>query len=140
MDNTNTERPLALALILCDQIITDVGTFKKSLIGTFNSVMAERLPVIFPRMSVYAALTNGQGNTTAKLRCVSMDSPDGSERTLWEVAAPISFSNPNQVVEICFDLNRIAFDCPGLHSLELYCGDDLLMERRFHVNSSPAEG
>jgi len=135
MDNPpNNERPLALALILCDQIITEAGTFKKSLIGAFNSVMAERLPVIYPHMAVYASLTNGQGNTDAKLRCVSMEAADGLERTLWEVNAPIAFANPNQVVELCFDLNRITFDTPGLHSLELYCADELLMERRFHVN------
>lgn len=137
MENINNERPLALALILCDQIITDVGTYKKSLIGAFNSVMAEHLPVVFPRMAVYAALTNGQGETTAALRCVAMETHDGTDRTLWEVAAPICFNNPNQVVEICFDLNRITFELPGLHSLELYCMDDLLMERRFNVNVSP---
>ena len=139
MENINNERPLALALILCDQIITDAATFKKSLIGTFNSVIAEHLPIVYPRMGVYAALTNGQGSTTATLRCVSMDSSDGEDTTLWEVAAPIAFNSPNQIVEICFDLNRITFDSPGLHSLELFCQDDLLMERRFHVNLCQGE-
>jgi len=130
----NNERPLALALILCDQIITEQVTFKKSLIGTFNSIMVESLPVVYPRMAAYAALTNGQGEITAVFRCVFMDTPDGEGRAMWEIAAPIAFHNPNQVVEICFELNKIAFDAQGLYSFELSCGGELLMERRVHVS------
>ena len=133
----NEERPLVLALVLCDQIITEQLTLKKSLIGAFNSVGFESLPAFYPRMCVYAALTNGQGQTVAMLRCVCMDTPDGIGRTLWEVNAPIAFDNPNQVVEMCFELNKIAFDVAGLHSFELSCGGELLLERRFHVNVQP---
>ena len=128
------ERPLVLALVLCDQIITEHHSLKKSLIGAFNSIGFEALPASYPRMCVYAALTNGQGETVAMLRCVFMDTPDGAGRTLWEVNAPIAFDNPNQVVEICFELNKIEFDVSGLHSFELSCGGELLLERRFHVN------
>ena len=133
----NTERPLVLSLVLCDQIITEHLTLKKSLIGAFNSIGFEALPGVYPRMCVYAALTNGQGETTANLRCVFMDTDDSEGRTLWEVNAPIAFDNPNQVVEICFELNKIAFDSVGLHSFELSCGEELLMERRFHVHRRP---
>ena len=131
----NTERPLVLALVLCDQIITEHHSLKKALIGAFNSITFEGLPGVYPRMCVYAALTNDQGETAANLRCVFMDTPDAEGRTLWEVNAPIAFDNPNQVVEICFELNKIAFDSLGLHTFELSCGGELLMERRFHVNA-----
>ena len=130
----STERPLVLALVLCDQIITEHGTMKKSLIGAFNSITVESLPHTYPRMCVYAALTNGQGQATAALRYVFMDTPDGGGRTIWNLNAPIGFDNPNQVVEICFELNQIAFEAAGLHAFELSCGGELLLERRFHVH------
>lgn len=133
----STERPLVLALVLCDQIITEHQSMKKSLIGTFSSVTFGSLPAVYPRMFVYAALTNGQGKADAGLRCVFMDSPDGIGRPLWEVSAPIAFDNPNRVVEICFELNGIAFKSPGLHTFELSCANELLIERRFQVQVRP---
>ena len=130
---STTERPIALALILCDQIITEHQTMKKSLIGTFNSITLATLPSAYATMCLYAALTNGMGKMDTRLRCVYMGDNITEERTLWEVKGPIEFANPNQVVEINFVLNGVVFQNAGLHTFEFYCNDDLLMERRFHV-------
>ena len=66
------KKPIAEALILCDEIITEAGTNKKSLIGTFNSIVSAEFPMQHAKICVYAAMTNGQGEMAGVLRCVAV--------------------------------------------------------------------
>jgi len=44
--------PLGLALVVCDQIIEDKLTHKKSLIGIFNQIATPSFPCRHARMAV----------------------------------------------------------------------------------------
>jgi hypothetical protein len=52
--------PYLVAMLLCDQIITEAQTNKKSLIGTFDTVFWPGQPVLIP-VAVYAKLTDAEG-------------------------------------------------------------------------------
>src|SRR4051812_28041201 len=53
--------PEVLAMILCDLVITDVETNKKSLIGLFDQVETATLPCVVHELHVYLSLTDGHG-------------------------------------------------------------------------------
>ena len=44
--------PSGLAIVVCDQIIEDKATSKKSLIGIFNNIASPTFPCRHPQLSV----------------------------------------------------------------------------------------
>ena len=51
----STEFPRATALIICERIIQDVNTNRKSVVDIFDMLIVPQLPVLVARMSIYAA-------------------------------------------------------------------------------------
>ena len=123
------EKPIGEAIVICDQIITEVGTNKKSLIGVFNSIAGNAFPVQHPRLCVYCAMSNGRGHGTLQLKCIRVE--DSSE--VARVSGNVNFLDPNAVVELVFNFLNIPFERPGLYTFELGCEGEYLMEKRFTV-------
>ncbi len=123
------ENPLVQALLVCEQVITDERTHRKSLINVFNHVHTRAFPLVFPELTVFASLTNGNGALNCELRCVKGD----GVTPIFSTRGPIEFPDPNALVDLVFSLNDLAFPEAGTYSFLLFSEDDLLAERRFHV-------
>ena len=65
----NSELVMGLALILCDTIIEDSVTGKKSLIGLFSQIHAPKLPCIHQSMNILVSVTGGQGTYPCQIVC-----------------------------------------------------------------------
>ncbi len=126
---TGKPAPIGLAIVICDQIIEDKFTHKKSLIGIFNQIATSQFPCRHPQISVFVALTEGRGTYAARLKITHDDSGD----VVGEVNGHIQFPDIHAAVEINFNLVGLVFPQPGLYSIEFYCDDMLVLERRFHV-------
>jgi hypothetical protein len=123
------EKPLGQAFVICDQIITEAGSNKKSLIGVFNTIGCFTFPAQHPHLSLYCAITNGRGVTSVTLKCVRTD--DSFE--VVRIDGHIDLVSPNEVVELIFNLNNLPFERSGLYVFELSCGGEYVMEKRFNV-------
>ncbi|MCX7886743.1 MAG: hypothetical protein N3B01_05740 [Verrucomicrobiae bacterium] len=129
--------PSGLAIVVCDHIIEDKLTNKKSLIGIFNNIHATSFPCRHPQLSVFVSLTEGFGQYNARLRIVNEETSE----VVTDVRGPIQFPDVNAVVELVFNLVGLVFPSPGLYSIEFYCDEVPVLERRFHVShSQPAKG
>jgi len=124
-------KPIILALVLCDQIIREVGTNKLSLIGTFNGIYAASFPINHPSLWVYIAITEGRGTVPCKLRMVSLDNS-----VVFDLPGKIEFGGPTSVGELVFQLQQLRFESPGVYSIEFWAADDLLAARRVNVQIS----
>jgi hypothetical protein len=122
------EKPIGEALILCDQIITEAVTNKKSLIGIFNFLMSPQFPLQHS-FSIFCVMSNGRGEMTVELRCVRME--DSYE--VGKIAAPVVLPDPNTVLELVLRFENIPFERPGLYTFELYCEGEIVLEKRFNV-------
>jgi len=132
--------PTGLAIVICDQIIEDKVTNKKSLIGIFNNVGAAKFPCRHPQIMVFVSLTEGRGDYQARVRIVN----EATGEAVADAGLPIKFPDVNAVLELNFNLVGIPFASPGLYSIEFYCDDALVLERRFHVSQvhpqTPSQG
>lgn len=63
------ETPIGIALIVCDQIIQDIATGKRSLIGVFNLVYSAAFPFTLHKLCVLASITQINGNVKIALKC-----------------------------------------------------------------------
>jgi len=68
------QRPSAISLMLCDQVVFEQETQKPYLLGVFNGVMVDAFPGTPQRFDVFAALTDGLGDVTITLVVVHLDS------------------------------------------------------------------
>ena len=120
--------PEVLAMILCDLVITDVETNKKSLIGLFDRVETVALPCVVHELHVYLSLTDGHGTLPVAIACVTVD---GGEE-LFRGEAEVAFAGPLQVVEMQFVFPNARFPAPGSIASSFRLGQ-LLRERKFFV-------
>ncbi len=64
--------PSVVAMLVCDQIIAEQGTNKKSLIGVFANFYSLQFPVAISRLAIYVKLADASGNYLFKLRLVKL--------------------------------------------------------------------
>ena len=128
---SSTEKPLGLAIIICDQVITDAESKKKTLVGIFNQVFASKYPAHHPSMAVFVSVTGGTGSYRVGLRLVSLDQPE--DCPVIEVPGKIEFKNPNQVFDVHFQLNGVVFPRPGNYQFEFLIDGEMTLMRRLKV-------
>ena len=128
------EPPLVQAFLVCEQVITDERSHRKSLINVFDHIHTRAFPLMIPRLTVFASMSNGNGAMDIELRCVKGD----QSRPLFVTKGPVEFPDPNAMVDLVIELH-VSFPEPGMYSFVLSCEDDLLAERRFHIGHLPGE-
>lgn len=126
-------KPIALAMVICDTVIEDKKTGKKSLIGLFNNVTSNKVPCIHPRLNVFISLTEGNGDYIGKLKCIYVD----EGKPLAELSGPFIFSSPNQIIELNFEIRGVPLPKYGNYRFEFFCNNEMLIARKFKL-SPPA--
>ena len=125
-----TTTPKVLAIVICDTVIDDRETNKKTLVGIFNNIGARRVPFRHPELHVFVSLTDGNGVCKVRLECRHRE----SDTKAFEVGMDIKFENPNQVVEINFGIQGAIFNQFGIHDFDLYCDDCPVISRKFAIS------
>lgn len=127
--NGMKEKPTGIALCICEAVITEAITNKRTLVGMFNSFGSVSFPAVMPKLCVFVSVTGGKGAVQSVVRCVHEESGD----KVFEVHGTINFQDPNQVAEANFEFHNLPFLKPGLHCVELLCEDELILQRRMQV-------
>lgn len=122
-------KPMGLAILICDELIEDAKTKKKSLIGLFNVITSGSFPCTHPRIHVFISLTGGNGEYNIELRCLN----ESTGAMILAIPGKIKFASPNVVAEIDLNLGNVVFPMPGNHAFEFLCDGEMLFHRRFTV-------
>lgn len=122
-----TVHPDVLALIVCDQIITDRVTGKQSLIGIFSTIHGFRFPLTQPQLSVHVSLTDGHGKTPITIKVV--DAND-ARPPIVQGTGTVEFKNPRAIANLALQFHGLTFPEPGEYRVQLYSGNALLREAR----------
>jgi hypothetical protein len=129
--------PKCLSIVLCDQVIEDKRTNKKSLIGTFNDIFAGKVPAKHPCMFLMLSLTNCRRPFDIALE-VSRDTEQGGERLL-SLKGPVQGKNPLAVLDLVFELHGVALPAFGQYTIDVTLQPDAvrLAQRSFYVREMP---
>jgi hypothetical protein len=130
-------RPIALptlvSLLICDQVIDDKITNKKSAIGLFNTVLVPKLPAAIHQLVVLASLTEIETRVELELRLVR----DADNEVLFRTHGPVEAPTPLATVDLVFAMQGIHVAAPGQYGFELLCAGEVLGRRRFQVLQRP---
>ena len=129
--------PPVLSLMLADNGYRDALTGKYFIQGTVSVVRASAFPGVVPLLCVYAALTDGHGETPVKLRLVTAEE---ARKPLFEVETIIHFPDPIHVAEFMVLFPGLTFPGPDEYHLQLYGAGQLLAERRLWVEQAENPG
>jgi len=127
---THRPKPDVLALLVCDQIITDRLTGKVSLIGMFSKVHGRRFPAAHPSMSVFVALTDGHGKTELTIRIVDANE---SRPAIVEGKGFVDFKDPRAIAHLALQFNGLRFPESGEYRVQLWSEQELLREARLEL-------
>ncbi|MDI6733025.1 MAG: hypothetical protein QME51_02980 [Planctomycetota bacterium] len=122
-------KPIPLAMLICDTIIDDRLSAKKSLIGIFNNIGSNEMPCRHQTLYVYCVLTEGIGQYESALRCSHLE----SGKNVFNLTGPIKFPNPLATIEFIFDMKNIVFQEEGVYVFELFCDNQPVISRKINV-------
>jgi hypothetical protein len=111
------------AFLVCDQIIQDAQSGKKSLIGVFHELRAERFPAVHPVLWIYANLTDAHGRYHFQIRLVDVERGDVLGRG--EPPA-IEIPGPLQTTELSAQLRNVALPRGGTYEFQLLSNEQML--------------
>ncbi|MFZ5802076.1 MAG: DUF6941 family protein [Candidatus Omnitrophota bacterium] len=130
-----TPIPKANAMLICDYVLTEQGTNKKSLIGVFENINAVRFPCVHHSLCVYIKLTEGQGAYRFRLELVDLQ--DNSVIGRGEIPREIAISNPLMAHELVFNLKGLKFSHPGEFEFRIFANDRIFGQKTFSVMQAP---
>lgn len=126
--------PVPLGMLVCDSIIEDRRTGKKSLIGLFSTVTTPQMPCVLAHFGVFITMTEGIGEYSCRLLC----SYAADDAVLGETNGNVRFNDRREVVEIALDVRGLSLARYGEYRFDFYCGGGLLISRMITVVPPPA--
>jgi hypothetical protein len=130
----NVPDPTALALLLCEQVIVDQHSRNPSPINIFTGLAVERFPSDPQRFSVFAALTDTQGDGRLELRGIRLDTGD----QVYAQQYPVHFPERATVVNVNIRVRTIRFPVAGVYEFQLLVDGSLVAQRRLRVYATTA--
>lgn len=122
--------PNVVAMLICDQVISEQGTNKKSLIGVFEHFNWPTYPAVLPRLGIYARLADAEGSYDFKLRLVALT----DETLLAEIGLRADIKDSAGYAELTLNIGNIPIPAPGKYELQLYLGDIYLHRITMRAN------
>jgi len=126
--------PTPLALMLCEQVIVDQQSRNPSPINIFTGLAVDQFPSDPQRFSVFAALTDSQGEGRLELRAIRLDTGD----QFYTQQYPIHFPDRPTVDNVNIRIRTLRFPVPGVYEFLLLVDGNLIAYRRLRVYSSPS--
>jgi len=131
-----SELPIGLALLVCDTVIEDRRTLKKSLVGLFSQINVGHLPYVHPGLFLFVSLTGGTGEYPCEILCEHVDSAE----KVFALTCKVAFKSPYDVAELVFALRSLRFTQPGRYWIKVLVEGMPLMMRPLVVTSRPSAG
>lgn len=125
--------PTLVSLLICDQVIDDKLTNKKSAIGLFNMVVVPHVPVALHQIAILASLTEIVREVHIELRLIR----DADNQVIFSTKGPVKAPSPLAVADLVFAMQGIRIPSAGQFAFELLHDGLILGRRRFQVIVRP---
>jgi len=127
--------PKTNAMLVCDYVITEQGTKKKSLIGIFENIAAVKFPMVHSVLSVYIKLTDARGTYQFRLDLVDLK----TNTVIGQGGIPNTIEIPDPLIchELVFNLRGLKFEHPGDYEFRIYANDHIFGQKTFVVSQLP---
>jgi hypothetical protein len=122
--------PTMNAMLLCDSIITEVGTNKKSLIGIFENIFAPIFPCKHYHLSVYVKFGSAQGKYRFRVELIDVS----TDKIIGKGEIPeLNVPDKLGTYELAFNLIGLQFEHEGRYEFRIFADDKMFANKTFGV-------
>ena len=114
--------PFVTAILLCDVAITEAGSGKKTLVGTFDRIFTRSIPADHGPFWLYAKLTDMYGNNRIRIDIVHLKTEKKIAGLIIETS-DIPDSMRLQRLDWAIPLPRMRFPLEGEYEFQIYAND-----------------
>ncbi len=123
-------KPSVQAFLVCDSIIIDSLTGKKSIIGAFTHLWAKTFPCQHPQMGVYFCLNDAEGSYQFEIELIYLD----KDQTVGKGAiSPIEIKNRLETHDFGLNIATLVFPGPGRYEFRLFANGQFITQKDFYV-------
>ena len=120
--------PYPLAILLCDQIIVDDRSKKKTLVGIFDLIYARQFPAKHHSLSVYVRLTDAEGQYKFRMDYVQIK----TDKLLGRADIPaVTITDRLKAHELVMEFPPIEIPEPGDYEFRLWANDRYIGRVKF---------
>lgn len=123
-------KPSIQALLVCDTVIEDIMTRKKSLIGLFTHLQAHAFPFQHPQLGLYFCLTDAQGTYQFDMTLVYLN----NDEIVAQASLPgVEITDRLQISDFGVNIPALVFPAPGRYEFRLSIDRQVIAQKDFHV-------
>lgn len=127
---TDIVKPSVQAFLVCDQVIEDSLTKKKSLIGIFTHLQAVSFPFQHQQMGLYFCLTDAEGAYNFDIDLIYLN----NEQPICRATLPnIVIDDRLQISDFGINIPSLIFPAPGRYEFRLRMEGSLIAQKDFNV-------
>ena len=123
-------RPSVQAFLVCDCVIEDSATRKKSLIGIFTHLRAAVFPFPHQQLGVYFCLTDAEGTYQFDIDLFFLNT---NELVCRATLPPIDIADRLQISDFAINIPTLIFPAPGRYEFRLRIGHAIIAQKDFNV-------
>ena len=125
--------PACNAMLICDQTLQEGATGKNSLVGIFENIAAHQFPAGCGLVTVYAKLTDAQGDYLIRLELIHV-----SDLTvIGQGQFRANIGDRMIPAELVFQIGGLVFPKPGLYEFRLYANDRWVGSKSLRLVQAP---
>lgn len=122
--------PSVQAFLVCDCIIEDSLTKKKSLIGIFTHLQALSFPFQHPQLGLYFCMTDAEGTYHFDIDLVYVN----TDQLVCRASLPhIAIGDRLQISDVGINVPALVFPAPGRYEFRLRMESHVIAQKDFHV-------
>jgi hypothetical protein len=122
------------ASILCDDVRQERNG-KFILIGLFEAIVAQSMPVRYPRLFMVTRWCSGQGEFQQATRILK---PEQGEILVEGKVIPVRLPSPEATATNLEVFLNVSFETAGIHWIEILLDDDLILRYPLRVTKTRA--
>ena len=132
---TDSPNPSIQAFLVCDSVIEDSLTKKKSLIGIFTHLQAVTFPFQHHQVGLYFCLTDAEGTYHLEIDLVYVN----TDQLVCRASLPdIAIQDRLQIADFGINMPALLFPAPGRYEFRLRMNGRVIAQKDFHVIQVPA--
>ncbi len=131
---TDSSSPSVQAFLVCDSVIEDSLTKKKSLIGIFTHLQAASFPFQHHQVGLYFCMTDAEGTYHFEIDLMYVN----TDQLVCRASLPdIAIGDRLQITDFGINIPALLFPSPGRYEFRLRVNNRVLAQKDFNVIQLP---
>ena len=132
---TDVSPPSVQAFLVCDCVIEDSLTKKKSLIGLFTHLQSVTFPFQHHQLGLYFCMTDAEGTYRVEIDLMFVN----TDQLVCRASLPDIVSGDRlQISDFGINIPALLFPAPGRYEFRLRMNGRMIAQKDFHVIQVPA--